>query len=284
MAVKIVECPRDAMQGWPHFIATPTKIEYLKLLLNVGFDTLDCGSFVSSKAVPQLTDSLQVVEGIAPFKQSTKLLTIVANTQGAKTAVSIEAVDVIGFPFSISETFQIRNTKQTIAESTDTLKHLLDISSKNNKQVQVYLSMCFGNPYQDAWSTDLVLDWCQRLQAIGVQMINLSDTIGVAKPVDIALVFEYAKTIKGIEFGAHFHTTYINAQEHIEAAYKSGCRKFDAAIKGFGGCPFAADKLTGNLPTETLIAYLNELHESHTIDQDAFAIAMAKSQDVFVEG
>lgn len=284
MAVKIVECPRDAMQGWPHFIATPTKIEYLKLLLNVGFDTLDCGSFVSSKAVPQLTDSLQVVEGIAPFKQSTKLLTIVANTQGAKTAVSIEAVDVIGFPFSISETFQIRNTKQTIAESTDTLKHLLDISSKNNKQVQVYLSMCFGNPYQDAWSTDLVLDWCQRLQAIGVKMINLSDTIGVAKPVDIALVFEHAKTIKGIEFGAHFHTTYINAKKHIEAAYKSGCRKFDAAIKGFGGCPFAADKLTGNLPTETLIAYLNELHESHTIDQDAFAIAMAKSQDVFVEG
>jgi hydroxymethylglutaryl-CoA lyase len=282
MSVKIVECPRDAMQGWPHTIATSTKIDYLKLLLNVGCDTLDCGSFVSSKAVPQLADSKEVVEAIAPFKQSTKLLTIVANTQGAKMASAIEAVDVIGFPFSISETFQIRNTKQTIAEAIETLKYLLDISVKHNKQVQVYLSMCFGNPYKDIWSTDMVLDWCHRLKHLGVQMINLSDTIGVATTKDIAYVFDQVNALNGMEFGAHFHTTYMNAEQHVEAAFRHGCRKFDAAIKGFGGCPFASDQLTGNLPTELLIAYLNELNETSTINSSAFALAMAKAQEVFV--
>ncbi len=283
MSVKIVECPRDAMQGWSHPIATATKIDYLKSLLNVGFDVLDCGSFVSAKAIPQLADSKRVIESIAPYKQATQLLCIVANERGAQTAATLEAVDIIGFPFSLSETFQIRNTKQTTQTSIETLQQLLLIGSKHNKTVQVYLSMCFGNPYQDPWSIEMVIEWCHRLKQMGVEKINLSDTIGAAKPQAIETVFKQVHDINGVEFGAHFHTTPFNAIANLQAAYDNGCKKFDAAIKGYGGCPFAADQLTGNLPTETLLTFLQEQSIPLKINQEAFALAMAKSQAVFVE-
>jgi hydroxymethylglutaryl-CoA lyase len=281
--VKIVECPRDAMQGFHSPISTEKKISYLNALLKVGFDVIDCGSFVSSKAVPQLADTAEVLNSIDKSLNGSELLTIVANERGAEIACEFNNVSVIGFPFSISETFQLRNTRQTLSEALIRLKNIKNISESGNKKLLVYLSMGFGNPYNDEWSTDLAGDWCLKLSDLGIQMINLSDTIGAARPQDISTLFASTTAeLSHIEFGAHFHTRPDNYLENIRSAYDNGCRKFDAAIKGFGGCPFASDKLTGNLPTEDLLAFLDSIHETNGVDKNAFHLALEHSASVFV--
>lgn len=284
MSVKIVECPRDAMQGFHNPISTDIKIEYLNTLLKVGFDTIDCGSFVSSKVVPQLADTAEVLKNIDAVKNNTKLLCIIANERGADLASDFSNIDVLGFPFSISETFQLRNTNQTIKQASERLKNIQKITSDSNKQLLVYLSMGFGNPYKDDWSSEYASEWCQRLADIGITMINLSDTIGTAKPEDIKSVFSFCNNnIPQVEFGAHFHTRFDNYLINISTAYDNHCRKFDSAIKGFGGCPFAADKLTGNLPTESLLLYLDSIDETTNIDKDAFNTAYQMAANVFTD-
>ena len=281
MSVKIVECPRDAMQGLEHFIPTDKKIEYINALLEVGFDTIDCGSFVSARAVPQLADTGEVLKNINQVQNNTKLLSIIANEKGAETACSFSNIDTIGFPFSISETFQLRNTRQTSKEAFERLASIKNIADSANKNFLVYLSMGFGNPYNDTWSIDIAHDWCKQIADLGIQMINLSDTIGVANPLMINELFEAVAEIKTVEFGAHLHTKPENYLQNISAAYQSGCRKFDAAMRGYGGCPFAADKLTGNLPTENLIQFLDDISETTTIDKQKFSEAFLFSDSVF---
>jgi hydroxymethylglutaryl-CoA lyase len=279
--VKIVECSRDAMQGFPSIIPTELKVEYINSLLEVGFDTIDCGSFVSAKAVPQLADSSEVFSKINKANNSTKLLSIIANEKGAETACSFDNIDIIGFPFSISETFQLRNTRQTTNEAFERLKSIQNIAANHNKKFLVYLSMGFGNPYNDNWSVELAIDWCEKIAKEGVTLINLSDTIGVASPKDINFLFEGVEGIKEVEFGAHLHTRPDNYLQNLTAAYESGCRKFDSAIKGFGGCPFAADKLTGNLPTELLLEFLESVQEPNQINKDKFSNSLILAEAVF---
>jgi hydroxymethylglutaryl-CoA lyase len=279
--VKIIECSRDAMQGFPRIIPTDLKVEYINSLLEVGFDTIDCGSFVSAKAVPQLADSSEVFSKINKAKNNTKLLSIIANEKGAETACSFDNIDIIGFPFSISETFQLRNTRQTTNEAFERLKSIQNIASNHKKKFLVYLSMGFGNPYSDNWSVELAIDWCEKIAKEGVSFINLSDTIGVASPKDINFLFEGVKGIKEVEFGAHLHTRPDNYLQNLTAAYESGCRKFDSAIKGFGGCPFAADKLTGNLPTELLLEFLESVQEPNQINKNKFSNSLALATTVF---
>lgn len=283
MSVKLIECPRDAMQGFHRLISTDQKVEYLNALLKVGFDAIDCGSFVSAKAVPQLADTSEVLKRIDTGFSESKLLTIVANERGAEQACSIAKVDIIGFPFSISETFQIRNTRQTISEASERLRNIRTIADQGKKTLLVYLSMGFGNPYNDDWSPAIAVDYCKRLADEGVQFINLSDTIGRANAGDIKQVFSDAiQALPELEFGAHFHTRPDNYLQNISAAYESGCRKYDAAIKGLGGCPFADDKLTGNLPTELLLDYLNAIGETTKVRQEAFSTAYQMASGVFI--
>ena len=257
-SVKIIECPRDAMQGIKSFIPTLDKVQYLQALLRVGFHTIDFGSFVSPKAIPQMQDTGLLVSGLDTTVSNTKLLSIVANVRGAKSAATFEQIDYLGFPFSISENFQMRNTHKTIAQSEVVLKEILDIADRKQKQVVVYLSMAFGNPYGDPWNVDIVGDWAHRLHKMGVQILSLSDTIGSSKPQSISYLFSNLITAyPAIEFGAHLHTHPNTWHEKVEAAYVAGCRRFDGAIKGYGGCPMAKDELTGNMPTEKLLSYFN---------------------------
>jgi hydroxymethylglutaryl-CoA lyase len=279
--IKIVECSRDAMQGFSKIIPTDLKVEYINSLIEVGFDTIDCGSFVSAKAVPQLSDTSEVLSKINKVTNNTKLLSVVANEKGAETACSFDNIDLIGFPFSISETFQLRNTRQTTSEAFMRLKAMQKIALQCNKEFLVYLSMGFGNPYNDDWSIELAIDWCKKIADEGVTLINLSDTIGVAQVTDIKRLFEGAREIDLVEFGGHFHTRPDNYHQNLQAAYQSGCRKFDAAIQGFGGCPFAADKLTGNLPTELLLSFLDDVNESTGINKDNFSSSFELASKVF---
>ncbi len=282
MSFKIVECPRDAMQGFHHFISTEDKIRYINALIEVGFDSIDCGSFVSAKSIPQLADTSTVLNTINN-SGNTKLLVITANERGARQASEFRNVDIIGFPFSISETFQLRNTNQNFNQATNTLKGISSICQQNDKNLLVYLSMGFGNPYNEEWSVDIAFDWCQKLSDLGVKYINLSDTVGRATPHDINQLFNLCLSkLSHIEFGAHFHTRPDNYLENITAAFDAGCQKFDAAIKGFGGCPFATDKLTGNLPTENLIEYLNSKSISHNLKMDAFNAAFNIATSIFI--
>ena len=283
MPVKIVECPRDAMQGFHSFIKTADKIAYINQLLNVGFYALDCGSFVSAKSVPHLADTASVLNNIDVPKNGTKLLVITANERGASDACTFENVSTLGFPFSISEQFQIRNTKQNFQQASYTLAKINDLCHKSDKELLVYLSMGFGNPYGEPWSVELAFDWCAKLAELGVSQINLSDTIGKAQPDDIAKLFNLCLiNLPHVDFGAHFHTRPDNYLENIQAAYRSGCRKFDTAIKGFGGCPFATDQLTGNLPTEDLLHYLDSINESSSINNVAFAQAFNFASGIFI--
>lgn len=282
MTLKITECPRDAMQGFHRVIPTELKIEYCNTLLKSGFDVIDIGSFVSVKAVPQMADTAEVLAGIDKPGPGTRLLTVVANERGAETACRHSNIDIIGFPFSVSETFQIRNTRQTLPEAFERLKNMLAIARSGGKELLVYLSMGFGNPYGDKWTPDITAAWCSRIAELGVTSINLSDTTGAASATDIHRVFEACKTAApGIEPGAHLHTRPDNWQQNLQAAYESGCRKFDAALRGFGGCPFAADQLTGNLPTELLLGFADTVHESTAIKRDAFEQALQFSSVVF---
>lgn len=255
--VKIIECPRDAMQGIKtHFISTDKKVRYINSLLKVGFDTIDFGSFVSPKAIPQMRDTAKVLSQLELSESKSKLLAIVANVRGAVDACKFEEIKYLGYPFSISENFQMRNTGKTIEQSLIILNDILNIANQNNKKVVAYLSMGFGNPYGDPWDIDKVAEWTDILAKMGVEILSLSDTIGVASGETIHYLFSnliplYPK----IEFGAHLHSKPNQWFEKVDAAFKAGCNRFDGAIKGFGGCPMAKDELTGNMPTEKLLSY-----------------------------
>lgn len=254
--VKIIECPRDAMQGIKAFIPTERKVAYLQSLLRVGFDTIDFGSFVSPKAIPQMQDTAEVLAQLDLSATTSKLLAIIANTKGAELASVHPEIQYLGYPFSISENFQMRNTHKTIAESIVTLQEILNIAAKSNKEVVAYLSMGFGNPYGDPWNVEIVGEWTEKLAAMGVTILSLSDTIGSSTPEVIDYLFSnLIPKYPDVEFGAHLHTTPNKWHEKTDAAYKAGCRRFDGAIQGFGGCPMAKDELTGNMPTEKMLSY-----------------------------
>lgn len=281
-AIKIIECPRDAMQGIKTFIPTDRKVAYLQSLLRVGFDTIDFGSFVSPKAIPQMQDTAEVLAQLDLSKTQSKLLAIIANTQGAIAASEYQPIRYLGFPFSISENFQMRNTHKTIAESIITLQEIIEIATKTNKEVVVYLSMGFGNPYGDPWNVEIVSEWTEKLSNMGVKILSLSDTVGSSTPEVIQYLFTHLiPKYKNIEFGAHLHTTPNKWFEKIEAAYSSGCRRFDGAIQGFGGCPMAKDVLTGNMPTEKLISYFNVKKEDTNISAMSFESAYNEASKVF---
>jgi hydroxymethylglutaryl-CoA lyase len=255
-SVKIIECPRDAMQGIKAFIPTEKKVAYIQSLLRVGFDSLDFGSFVSPKAIPQMQDTAEVLAQLDLSRTTTKLLAIIANTQGAIAASQYHAIQYLGFPFSISENFQMRNTHKTIAESIVTLQEILEIADRTNKEVVTYISMGFGNPYGDPWNVEIVGEWTEKLSNMGVKILSLSDTVGSSTPEVIDYLFSnLISKYPQIEFGAHLHTTPDKWFEKVDAAFKAGCRRFDGAIQGFGGCPMATDTLTGNMPTEKLLSY-----------------------------
>lgn len=263
-SVKIIECPRDAMQGLHDFIPTEVKVKYLNQLLKSGFDTIDFGSFVSPKSIPQMADTGKVVEQLDLNEHSPKLLAIVGNTRGANDACAFEQISYLGFPFSISETFQQRNLNSSIIESVQRVEEIRNICAQKNKELVIYISMGFGNPYGDDWNAGVAEQWVEKLAAMDIRIISLADTIGVADPESIAYLFSHLiPRFPAVEFGAHLHTTPDAWLEKIDAAWKNGCRRFDGAIKGFGGCPMAMDDLTGNMATENIIQYFN--HEKiHT--------------------
>jgi hydroxymethylglutaryl-CoA lyase len=281
--VKIIECPRDAMQGIKsHFIPSEVKARYINSLLKVGFDTIDFGSFVSPKAIPQMRDTAEVLSQLDLSETSSKLLAIVANTRGAQEASVFEEIDYLGYPFSISENFQMRNTSKTIEQSIVTLNEILNIADKTNKEVVAYLSMGFGNPYGDPWNVDIVAKWTEKLAKMGVKILSLSDTIGIADGKTISYLFSnLIPQYPTIEFGAHLHTTPTTWHEKVEAAYKAGCNRFDGAIKGYGGCPMAKDELTGNMPTEKLLSYFTEHKVDTNLKPMSFESAYNGALEVF---
>lgn len=282
--VKIIECPRDAMQGIKTFIPTEKKVIYLQSLLRVGFDTLDFGSFVSPKAIPQMADTAEVLSRLDLSKTQSKLLAIIANTRGAELASEHNAIRYLGFPFSISENFQMRNTHKTIAESIVTLQEILEIAGQFDKEVVAYLSMGFGNPYGDPWNVEIVGEWTEKLAGMGVKILSLSDTVGSSTPEVIDYLFSnLIPQYPEIEFGAHLHTTPDKWFEKVDAAYKAGCRRFDGAIQGFGGCPMAKDDLTGNMPTEKLLSYFTTQKESTNTSPMSFESAYNEATKVFGE-
>ena len=257
--MKIIECPRDAMQGIDKFIPTKKKIEYINQLLKVGFDTIDVGSFVSPKAIPQLQDTSSVLNSLDLKNSSSKLLTIIANLRGANDACAFPQIDYLGFPLSISEEFQKRNTNISISRALNVVEEIQNLSIKNNKYLVVYLSMAFGNPYNEIYHPDLILELVEKLHHLQIKTVALSDTIGVSNPSNISQVFSVLiDEYPSIEFGAHFHTTLDSWQEKVDAAYINGCKRFDSALRGYGGCPMANDRLVGNMPTEKVTAYFNE--------------------------
>ena len=280
MLMKIIECPRDAMQGISDFIPTEKKVAYLNALLKVGFDTLDFGSFVSPKAIPQMKDTADVLSQLNDSK--TKLLAIVANQRGADDACAFERIDYLGYPFSVSETFQQRNSNKSIGQSLSLVEDLQSSCQKHGKQLVVYLSMAFGNPYGEHWHQDIVAKWGEKLSELDVKTLALSDTIGVSNPSNIERLFsllisEYPK----VEWGAHLHTHPESWREKVETAYNSGCRRFDGAIKGFGGCPMAKDDLVGNMPTEKLVSFTQEKKIETGVNTLAFESAYNKAIDTF---
>jgi len=280
--VKLIECPRDAMQGIKDWIPTHKKVEYIQSLLACGFDTIDFGSFVSPKAIPQMVDTTKVLSGLDLSSTTTKLLAIVANVRGAQAAVAHPEIKYLGYPFSISENFQMRNTHKTIAQSIATLSEILALAAASNKQVVTYLSMGFGNPYGDPWNVDIVGQWAQKLSQMGVTILSLSDTVGTSTPESISYLFSnLIPTYPNIEFGAHLHTTPSAWHEKVDAAYKAGCRRFDGAIQGFGGCPMAKDELTGNMPTEKMLSYFTSQKAKTNIRTMSFESAHNKASDLF---
>lgn len=280
--IKIIECPRDAMQGIKMFIPTDKKVQYIQSLLRVGFDTIDFGSFVSPKAIPQMVDTAEVLAKLDLSKTQSKLLAIVANVRGAEEASTHPEIQYLGYPFSISENFQMRNTHKTIAQSIETLQEILNIADQSHKEVVAYLSMGFGNPYGDPWNVEIVGEWTEKLSKMGVKILSLSDTIGSSTPEVIDYL--YANLIPKypeIEFGAHLHTTPTLWHEKIDAAYKAGCRRFDGAIQGFGGCPMAKDELTGNMPTEKMVSYFTAAKANSGIQAMSFESSYNEASKIF---
>jgi hydroxymethylglutaryl-CoA lyase len=283
LPIKIIECPRDAMQGIHDFIDTDIKAHYINKLLKVGFDTIDFGSFVSPKAIPQMRDTAEVLNKLELDATQSKLLAIIANARGAEEAATFDEITYLGYPFSISETFQLRNTNATIEESLVRIEEIQNVCAKHNKLSVIYLSMGFGNPYGDPWSVEIAQQWVDRLADLDVKIMALSDTIGVATPESIAYLFKHLiPPYPDVEFGAHLHTQAHNWLPKIEAAYDGGCRRIDAALKGFGGCPMAKDELTGNMPTENVISYFENVGVELNLDRNAFEDAMAFTSQVFL--
>ena len=280
--MKIIECPRDAMQGIEKFIPTEHKVKYINQLLKVGFETIDFGSFVSPKAIPQLRDTAQVYEQLDLDTTKSKLLAIVANTRGAQDAVQFDGIRYLGFPFSISETFQQRNTNKSIVDALNTLGEIQELCKKHDKVLVTYISMGFGNPYNDPYDVNVVAQFTDILATLEIEVISLADTIGVSKPDQITYLFEQLKKqFPKIEFGAHLHSNPATAVEKIEAAYKAGCNRFDGAIRGWGGCPMAEDELVGNLATETILDYLTSQNAQPVIDNKAFAKSLTMADTIF---
>ena len=280
--VKLIECPRDAMQGIKAFIPSAEKARYIQSLLGCGFDTIDFGSFVSPKAIPQMVDTAEVLGLLDLSETKSKLLSIVANVRGAQDASRHPEIKYLGYPFSISENFQMRNTHKTIAESIDILQEILHIAKASEKEVVTYISMGFGNPYGDPWDVDVVGEWTEKLAAMGVKILSLSDTVGTSAPKDIDYLFSHLiPKYPEIEFGAHLHTTPTQWHEKVHAAYQAGCRRFDGAVQGFGGCPMAKDELTGNMPTEKMLSYLTTAKADTGVNWMVFEAAYNKASDLF---
>lgn len=281
--IKLTECPRDAMQGLGDFVPTELKIEYLNLLLEVGFDRLDFGSFVSPKAIPQLKDTAEVLEGLK-LNSKTELLAIIANTKGAENASQYESIKYLGFPFSVSETFQLRNTNATREQALDRIKEIQDIITKSNQKALIYLSMGFGNPYGDPWNTEIVLEWASKIVDLGIEHFSLADTIGNSSPEIIKDLYpQLVKHFDQVEWGMHLHSAPGGKTiEKIEAALEAGCERLDSAIKGFGGCPMAKDDLVGNMATEAILNVLNERNIDSGINKEKFQIAYDFSNKIFL--
>ncbi len=280
--VKIIECPRDAMQGIKPFIPTNEKVRYIQALLGCGFDTIDFGSFVSPKAIPQMTDTAAVLAQLDLSATTSKLLAIVANVRGASDAVKHPEIDYLGFPFSISENFQMRNTHKTIAESVASLQEIFNIADAANKEVVTYISMGFGNPYGDPWNVDIVGEWTEKLSGMGAKILSLSDTVGTSDAETIDYLFSnLIPKYPQIEFGAHLHTTPTKWHEKVDAAYNAGCRRFDGAVQGFGGCPMAKDELTGNMPTEKMLSFFTEQKADSGVNWLVFEAAYNKATELF---
>jgi len=270
--ITLVECPRDAMQGWEHFIPTEKKVAYLNSLLKVGFDVLDFGSFVSAKAIPQLADTKEVIPQLDLSNTKTKLLAIIANTRGAEDAVQYDEITYLGFPFSISETFQLRNTNKTIAESLKQVEEIQKLCVQKRKELVIYISMGFGNPYGDPYNAKVAIDWFKKLTELGIKTIAMADTVGVAKPETIEYIFKnLVSEFKDIHIGAHFHSTPDKWEEKIQTAYDNGCLRFDSAMNGIGGCPMAEDELVGNIATENIVNWCDRNNIPLNIDRKAFA-------------
>lgn len=281
--IKLIECPRDAMQGWKVFIPTEKKIEYISQLLKVGFDTIDFGSFVSAKAIPQMADTKEVIRKLSMVNIKTKLLAIIANEQGAQDAAEFEKISYLGFPFSVSPTFQRRNANSTVEESLKRVKEIKNICDKNNKELVVYISMAFGNPYGDEYNEDIVLDWINKIVGEGIEIISLADTVGLAQPTQISsLVKKTISAFPEIETGVHLHSTNFNWKEKIEAALQNGCLRFDGALKGIGGCPMANDELVGNMNSELMIPYFKQLGFLKNINETELLKAEEMASQIFI--
>jgi hydroxymethylglutaryl-CoA lyase len=285
LPVTLIECPRDAMQGWPQIIPTARKIEYLNALLKVGFDTLDFGSFVSPRAIPQMADTAEVLAGLDIEGSATRLLAIVANFRGAEEAAAHEAIQFLGFPFSVSETFQLRNTNKTIEGSFATVEEMLDLCAKMEKQLVVYLSMGFGNPYGDHWSEEVVYEWAAALSKLGVRTLSIADTVGLATPEQVFSVTDYLiRQLPGHTIGVHLHSTAHNRKAKIDAAVQAGCRRFDGALKGIGGCPMAGNHLVGNMDTEWMIDHFRHQQQEiqPPLNDAALQEALRLAEEIFV--
>ena len=281
--MKLVECPRDAMQGWSSFIPTEKKIAYLNALMQVGFDTLDFGSFVSVKAIPQMADTKEVIKELDVKNSHSKLLAIIANVRGAEEAAGFEEIHYLGFPFSVSPTFQMRNANSTIEESLERVKEIKRICDINEKELVVYISMAFGNPYDDKYNENIVLEWIDKIAGEGIGIISLADTVGMADASKVASIVN--KVISGFpdsETGVHLHSTNLNWQQKIDAALQNGCLRFDGALKGFGGCPFAEDELVGNMNTELMIPYFKQLGYLKNINESELLKASQMASEIFI--
>jgi hydroxymethylglutaryl-CoA lyase len=281
-AVKLIECPRDAMQGWKTFIPTARKIEYINSLLKTGFDTIDFGSFVSPKAIPQMADTNEVISKLEIGNSNTKLLAIIANIRGAEEAGVYDGITYLGFPFSVSETFQQRNTNSSIQESLSRVEEIQNLCVKTGKQLVIYISMAFGNPYGDLYDEEIVFEWVNRIVGMDVGIISLADTVGVAEPEQVYDMTRYLiESLPETEIGVHLHSTPANWKEKLEAAVKAGCRRFDGALKGIGGCPMANDELVGNMNTEWMIQYFEENALSLPLNQEALAESLRIASEIF---
>ena len=282
-SLKLIECPRDAMQGWPHYIATETKAAYINALLKVGFDTIDFGSFVSPKAIPQMADTRQVLQMLELDDTKSKLLAIIANQRGAEEAIQFEEINYLGFPFSISETFQLRNTNATILQSLARVEDIQNLCIKANKKLVLYISMAFGNPYADAHNEEIVFSWASKLALMDIKIISLADTVGLASAAQVKKITEYlVNMLPKTEIGVHLHSSPVNRKEKLEAALQAGCLRFDGAMKGIGGCPMADDELVGNMDTEFIVSYLASQKISMGLNSEALNYCSKMASEIFI--